>query len=196
MAGRTRKVTRRSRRRRCCTPRRSRSSSPAHAGFVLDAVEHIIIDVPFMAAASCITRTEGFRADSTGRARLCFGVEYWTLIMLNNPGRLTLPNYEAELIQFIAQKESHAARVLDTTSRTIAVTTQYLESRKSSIFSKTFNLSGSHDNHHARSCGRVHTSHEIVQFGGRSKASNLSVAAQSEAALVKNITETKLEIMH
>lgn len=75
-----------------------------------------MIDVPFMAAASCITRIEMFRAEPTGRATLCFGVEYWTPIRLNNPRRLTRPNYEAELIQFIAKKESLAARVLGTIS--------------------------------------------------------------------------------
>lgn len=36
---------------------------------------------------------------------------------------------------------------------------------------------------------------KYFRLGGRSKASNLSVAAQREAAPVKNRTETKLEIM-
>lgn len=76
-----------------------------------------MIDVAFMAAASCIARTVVFRTDSTGRATLCLGGEYWTPIRLNNPRRLTQPNYEAELIQFIAQKESHAAQVVGTTSQ-------------------------------------------------------------------------------
>ncbi len=47
----------------------------------------------------------------------CLSSELWALVGSHKSVKDAVPpTYEAELIQFIAKKESHAARVLDTTS--------------------------------------------------------------------------------